>query len=116
MFCMMHRHKPTHSTKQCRTLKKEAKKHKKNRENDNCKNTKRAYSPTKEEIHALTTFTKEEMAKENENVNKEFENFKNMSMYGNKKDKQKTGPGLAKKCECFMASHDVNLATKTNKY
>ena len=30
-FCMLHGHNPTHGTKQCRTLKKEAEKHKKTR-------------------------------------------------------------------------------------
>ena len=39
-----------------------------------------------------------------------------MSMSGDKKDEWKIGPGLAKKCECFMANHDVNLATKSSKF
>ena len=28
----------------------------------------------------------------------------------------KIGTGLAKKCECFMANHDVNLITKSSKF
>ena len=34
-FCMLHGHNPTHSTEQCRTLKKEDDKFKKGRENGN---------------------------------------------------------------------------------
>ena len=83
-FCMLYWHDPTHSTKQCCTLKKEAENHKKTCENSNCKNTKCAYNPTKEEIHALAALSKEAMAKENDN--KELANFKNMSMSSNKKD------------------------------
>ena len=40
-LCMLHGHNPTNSTKQCHTLKKDAEKHKKSRENGNRKNTKR---------------------------------------------------------------------------
>ena len=104
-----------HSIKQCCTLKKEAGKHKKGRENGNHKNTKRRYNPSKEEIHALAAFSKEAMVKEYENGNKELANFEIMPMPGNEADEQKTGPGLAKKFECFMANHDVNLATKSKK-
>ena len=85
-FCMLHGHNPTHSTEQCRTLKKEAKKHKKGRENGDWKNTKHTYNPSKDEIHMLAAFTKEAMAKEYKNVNKELENFKNMSMSSKKAD------------------------------
>ena len=67
---MLHGHNPTHNIKKCCILKKEAEKHKKIRENGNRKNAKRAYTPTKEEIHALTAFSKDPMAKEYENVNK----------------------------------------------
>ena len=38
--CMVHRYNPAHSTKQCHTLKKEAKNAKKGRKNDNRKNKK----------------------------------------------------------------------------
>ena len=74
------------------------------------------YNPSKEEVHALAEFSKEAMTKEYKNVNKEMKNFENMSMSGNKAGKLNTDPGLAKKCECFMANHDVNLATKSNKF
>ena len=57
-FCMLHRHNPTHITKQRRTLKKEAENDKKGRENDNLENIKRRYNPSKEEIHLLTAFSK----------------------------------------------------------
>ena len=57
-FCMLHGHNPAHTTKQCRTLKKEAEKHKKGRKNGNCKNIKRNYNPSKEEIHTLAEFFK----------------------------------------------------------
>ena len=56
--------------KQCRTLKKEAEKHKKGHKNGNCKNTKRRYNPSKEEINTLAAFSKEAIAKDYENVNK----------------------------------------------
>ena len=68
-------------------MKKEAEKHKKTRENGERKNSKRVYKPTKEEIHALAAFTKDEMTKEYKHFNKELANFENMSMSGNKKDK-----------------------------
>ena len=60
---MLHGHNSTHSTKQCRTLKK-VKKHKKDCENGDHKNTKRGYNPSKEDIHALAAFAKDAMAKE----------------------------------------------------
>ena len=84
---MLHGHNPTHSTKQCHTLKREAENHKKTRENGDRKNTKRTYTPTKEEIHPLAAFAKDTMAKEYKNVNKELANFENMSMSGDKADK-----------------------------
>ena len=84
---MLHGHNPTHSTKQCRTLKKEAEKHQKTCKNGKRKKSKRAYNPTKEEIHALAAFAKDAMAIKYKNINKEPENFENMSMSGNKKDK-----------------------------
>ena len=84
---MLHGHNPTHSTEQCHTLKKEAEKHKKSRKNGDRKNTKRAYNPNKEEIHALAAFSKEAMAKECKNFNDELNNFENMSMSGDEKDK-----------------------------
>ena len=62
-FCMLHGHNPTHSTKMCRTLKKGAEKHQKTCENGKQKNSKRAYKPTKEEIHVLTAFAKDAMKK-----------------------------------------------------
>ena len=37
-------------------------------------------------------------------------------MYGDKKGHMKKGPGLAKKCECFMVNHNVYLATKSNGF
>ena len=61
---MLHGHNPTHSTKQCCTLKREAEKHRKTCKNGDHKNTKRAYTPTKEDIHALAAFAKDAMAKE----------------------------------------------------
>ena len=87
---MLHGHNPTHSTKQCRTLKKEAEKHKKTHKNGNCKNTKCAYTWTNEESHGLAEFAKEAMAKEN--VNKELGNFKNMFMSSDKKRQMKNRP------------------------
>ena len=86
---MLHDHNPTHSTKQCRTLKREAEKHKTTRENGDRENTKRAYTPTKEEIHELVAFAKDAMAKEYKNVNTELANFENMSMSGNKRTNEK---------------------------
>ena len=50
------------------------------------KNKKRKYNPSKEDIHALAEFTKEQIAKEYKNVNKELKNFENMSVSGNKQD------------------------------
>ena len=67
---MLHGHNPTYSTKQCRTLKRETEKHKKTRKNDDRKNAKRAYTPTKEEIHVLAAFAKDSMAKEYKNITK----------------------------------------------
>ena len=46
------------------------------------------YHPTKEEIHALAAFTKDAMKKESFDINKELANFENMSVSGNKKDKE----------------------------
>ena len=86
-LCMLNGDNPIHSTEKCRTLKKEAEKHKKTCENGDSKNTKRKYTPTKEENHVLTAFLKEAMAKEN--VNKEFANFENMSMSSVKKTDEK---------------------------
>ena len=83
---MLHGKNPTHSTKQCCTLKKEAEKHKKTCKNGERKNSKRVYNPTKEEIHTLAAFAKDAMKKEYNDVNEEFANFKNMSMSGNEKD------------------------------
>ena len=56
----------------------------------NCdrKTSKRAYHPTKEEIHALTTFAKNTMKKESFDIDKELVNFKNMSVSGDKKNKE----------------------------
>ena len=67
---MLHGHNPTHRTKKCCTLKKEAKKHKKGRKYGDHSNTKRGYNPRKEEIHALAAFPKETMTKEYKNINK----------------------------------------------
>ena len=83
---MLHRHNPTHSTKQCRTLKKEAETRKKGQKNGNRKNKKRKYNPSKEEIHILAQCFKEHLTRECKDVNKELKNFKNMSMSGDKKD------------------------------
>ena len=77
--------KTTHSTNQCRTLKKEAEKHKKTCKNGNRKTSKPRYHPTKEDIHALATFFKDVMKKD---IDKELANFKNMSMSGDKEDKK----------------------------
>ena len=86
-FCMLHGHNPTHITKQCITLKKEAEKHKKTCQNGKQKNSKCAYNPTKDKIHALAVFAKDAMKNEYNNVNKELANFENMSVSGNEKDK-----------------------------
>ena len=83
---MLHGHNPTQSTKQCRTIKRGAEKHKKTCENGDWKNNKCAYTPTKEDIHTLAAFDKYAMAKECNNVNKELTNFQNISMSGDKKD------------------------------
>ena len=80
--------KTTYSTKQCHTLKKEAEKHKKTRENGNRKTSKRAYNPTKEEIHPLTSFAKDAMKKEYRDVKKELANLENMSVSSDKKDEE----------------------------
>ena len=80
----MHGEISTHKTEQCRTLKKEAEKLKKGRENGGRENGKKKceYNPSKEKIHALAAFAKEAMAKEYKNVNEEFKNFKNISVFG----------------------------------
>ena len=75
---MLHEQNPTHTTKQCRTLKKEAENPKKSRKNSNCKNTKRVYNPRKEEIHVLAEFSKEQVKAQCKDVDKELKNFKNM--------------------------------------
>ena len=82
----MHGQNFTHKTKQCSTLKKEAKKLKKGRENGGHENgkKKREYNLSKEEIHALAAFAKDAMAKEYENVNEELKDFENMSVSGDK--------------------------------
>ena len=49
---MLYGHNPTYTTKQCRTLKKEAKNTK------NCKNGNRKNKKRKEEIHGATAFSK----------------------------------------------------------
>ena len=82
---MLRGHNPTYRTKHCRTLKKEAEKHKKTRKNGDRKKSKRVYTSTNEEIHALAAFSKEATAKEN--LNGLLENFENMSMSRDKKDK-----------------------------
>ena len=51
------------------------------------KNSKCAYNPTKDKIHALAVFAKDAMKNEYNNVNKELANFENMSVSGNEKDK-----------------------------
>ena len=59
-FCMMHGKNPTHTTKQCRTLKREVEKQKKSRENNGeNKSSKLRYHPSQEEIHALAAFAKD---------------------------------------------------------
>ena len=42
--------------------------------------------------------------------------FQNTSVSGDKAGKWKTGPGLANKFEYFMVNHNLNLATKSNKF
>ena len=58
---MLYGKNPTHTTKQCHTLKKEVEKHKKGCKNGDHKNTKRGYNPSKEEIHLLAAFDKEQL-------------------------------------------------------
>ena len=84
---MLHGKNPTHTTKQCRTLKKEAEKHKKGRENCNRKNKKHKYNPSKEEIHVLNAFAKEQLKAQCKNVDKELQKFENLSMSSNKAGK-----------------------------
>ena len=79
-FCMLHGQNSTHSTEQCRTLKKEADKFKKGRENGDKSKNRCEYVPSKEEIHALAAFAKEQMAKEVSKVDEELKNFENMSV------------------------------------
>ena len=78
---MLHGNNPTHSIKQCHTIKKKQKTQKSCKNGDR-KNTKHRYYPSKEEIQALAAFSKETMVKEYKNVNKELRNFENMSMSG----------------------------------
>ena len=86
---MLHGHNLTHSTKKCRTLKQEAKKHKKGCKNGNCKNKKHGYNPSKEEIHAFAAFSKEHLERECKDINKELKNFENMSRLATKKTNEK---------------------------
>ena len=65
-FCMLQGNNSTQRMEKCRTLKKEAERHTKSCKKGDPKNTKRAYNPSKEEIHGLTAFAKESIAKENE--------------------------------------------------
>ena len=82
-YCMLHGHNPTHTTEQCRTLKKEAEKHKKGSENGEKGRKKRNYNPSKEEIHALAAYAKQAMKKEYDNVTEELKTFENMSVSSN---------------------------------
>ena len=88
-FCMMHGKNPTHTTEQCRTLKREVDKQKKSRENNGeKKSSKRGYHPTQEEIHVLATFARVALKRENSEVDEELANFKNMPVSGDEKDKK----------------------------
>ena len=82
---MLHVPNHTHITKQCRALKKEAEKHKKVAKNGDRKNTKCGYNPSKEEIHALAMFAKEQMTKEYKNVNEELKTLKTCPCLATKK-------------------------------
>ena len=84
--CCINKKNTTHSIKLCKTLKKEAEKHKKSCKNGKPKNSKRAYHPSREEIHALAAFSKDTMKKEYNNLDGELKNFENMSLSGDKKD------------------------------
>ena len=113
-YCMLHGHNPTHTTEQCRTLKKEAEKHKKGSENGEKGRKKRNYNPSKEEIHALAAYAKQAMKKEYDNVTEELKTFENMSVSSNE-DPWKMGPGVNNSCECFMVTNNENLSTKNSK-
>ena len=98
-------------------LKKEAEKHKKSCENGEQKNSKCAYHPTKEKIHAIVAFAKDAMKNESFHVDKELANFEKISVSGNiKYEEWKIGPGPAENSECFMTNHNTNLAVKSNKF
>ena len=115
-FCMLHGHNPTHSTKQCHTLKKEAEKHKKSCKNDHRKIPSVSITPEKRRFACLQHSPRSKRQTNTNNVNKELRNFENMSVSGEEQDKWKEGPGLAKKCKYFMTNHHVNLATKSNEF
>ena len=76
---------------------------------------KRKCVPSKEKIHALAAFAKEQMAKEVNKVDEELKNFKNMSVSDNG-SAWKIGLGLAKLCECFVTTINDNLAIWNNKF
>ena len=84
---MLHGQNPTHTTKQCRTLRKEAVKHRKSCKNGDRKNKERRCNPSKDEIHALAAFSKEKLKAQCKNVDKELKNFQNMSISGDEVDK-----------------------------
>ena len=85
----MHGKNPTHTAKQCCTLKSEVKKQKKSCENNGKKkSSKRRYHPTQEEIHALAAFARDALKRENSEVDEELANFETMSVSGDEKDKK----------------------------
>ena len=88
-FCMMHGKNPTHTTEQCRTLKREVDKQKKSRDkNGEKKSSKRGYNPSQEEIHALAAFARDALKRENSEVDEEIANFETMSVSGDEKDEK----------------------------